>query len=49
MGGYARGQDAELDAAIEMWPRLVNHIMQGEYEKADFETSMAALQSLTGS
>jgi flagellum-specific ATP synthase len=48
MGGYVRGQDAELDAAIEMWPRLVNHIMQGEYEKADFTSSMAALQSLTG-
>ena len=48
MGGYVRGQDAELDAAIEMWPRLVNHIRQGEYEKADFTSSMAALQSLTG-
>jgi flagellum-specific ATP synthase len=48
MGGYAQGQDAELDEAIAMWPRLVEHIMQPEHEKADYASSMDALRVLAG-
>ena len=48
MGGYAQGQDGELDEAIAMWPRLVDHIMQAEDEKADYKSSMTALRGLAG-
>ena len=36
MGGYAPGQDAELDLAVNMWPQLIQHIQQLEDEKAEF-------------
>ena len=49
MGGYVAGQDQELDVAIQMWPQLVEHISQMADEKADYETSCAALAALTGS
>ena len=49
MGGYVQGQDAELDAAISMWPQLVEHIRQPEFEKADYASSVAQLVALAGS
>lgn len=48
MGGYVRGQDAALDEAIEIWPRLVEHIMQAEHDKASMDDSLAALTQLSG-
>ena len=48
MGGYVQGQDAELDAAISMWPQLVEHIRQPEFEKADYASSVAQLVALAG-
>ena len=46
MGGYAPGQDAELDLAVNMWPQLIQHIQQLENEKAEFGASRNALVSL---
>ena len=46
MGGYVQGQDADLDVALQMWPQLVDHIMQPETQKADFESSRNALLAL---
>ena len=48
MGGYVQGQDADLDMALQMWPQLVDHIMQPETQKADFESSRNALLALLG-
>ncbi|QCP85324.1 FliI/YscN family ATPase [Cereibacter sphaeroides] len=48
MGGYAAGQDADLDQAVQLWPRIRALIGQGPHEPADFEASRAALLELTG-
>ena len=32
MGGYIKGQDADLDLAVDLWPKIVNFLAQ---EKAD--------------
>ncbi|MGB1117557.1 MAG: FliI/YscN family ATPase [Parvibaculales bacterium] len=48
MGGYVQGQDGDLDMALQMWPQLVDHIMQPETQKADFESSRSALLALLG-
>ena len=48
MGGYVQGQDADLDVALQMWLQLVDHIMQPETQKADFESSRNALLALLG-
>ena len=49
MGGYAPGQDAELDLAVSLWPALMNYIQQQENEKADFESSYKELLKLMAS
>ncbi len=46
MGGYTSGQDPELDEAVSLWPRLMEHIKQPETEKADFKASNEALINL---
>ena len=48
MGGYVQGQDADLDVALQMWPQLVDHIMQPATQKADFDSSRNALLALLG-
>ena len=48
MGGYAPGQDAELDLAVNLWPKLMQHIQQLGGEKADFGASRNALVKLMG-
>ena len=46
MGGYTSGQDPELDEAVALWPKLMAHIQQVETQKADFNASKDALNSL---
>ena len=46
MGGYAPGQDTELDLAVSLWPALMNYIQQQENEKADFDSSRKELLKL---
>jgi flagellum-specific ATP synthase len=48
MGGYAPGQDSELDLAVNLWPKLMQHIQQLGGEKADFGASRNALVKLMG-
>ena len=49
MGGYAPGQDTELDLAVSLWPALMNYIQQQENEKADFDSSRKELLKLMAS
>lgn len=46
MGGYAAGQDADLDAAVRLWPRIRAFISQQIEEPSDFAASRAALLDL---
>ncbi len=39
MGGYESGQDEEIDTAINLWPKLKEHIEQSENIEANFEQS----------
>ena len=36
MGGYAAGQDQELDLAIALWPKITAYIAQQANEPADY-------------
>jgi len=49
MGGYAPGQDAELDHAVSLWPALMGYIQQQESQKADFASSSQELLKLMAS
>ena len=46
MGGYAPGQDADLDMAVQLWPKLMAHIQQPFNESADAAQSIQALTGL---
>ena len=46
MGGYAPGQDKDLDDAIAMWPKIIDFISQSSSEKANFESSRISLVKL---
>ncbi len=46
MGGYTPGQDAELDAAVRLWPRLRGFLTQDVSQPAGFEESVAELEQL---
>ncbi len=48
MGGYAPGQDAELDEAVRLWPGLMEMISQKGEEPANFEASKKALLGALG-
>ncbi|MFC7704898.1 FliI/YscN family ATPase [Plastorhodobacter daqingensis] len=48
MGGYAPGQDGDLDMAVALWPRILQFVRQQPDERADFGQSIAALLALTG-
>jgi len=49
MGGYAPGQDQDLDLAVQLWPQLMAHIQQSFTDSADYETSVRALKDLFNS
>jgi flagellum-specific ATP synthase len=38
MGGYAAGQDPELDLAIALWPQITAYVAQQANESADYTT-----------
>ena len=46
MGGYAPGQDTDLDMAVQLWPKLMAHIQQPFNESADAAQSIQALTGL---
>ena len=46
MGGYAPGQDQDLDLAVQLWPQLMAHIQQPFDQSAAYDESIQALTSL---
>ena len=48
MGAYTPGQDATLDEAVTLWPRIREFISQDIHECASLSDSFAALLNLTG-
>jgi len=46
MGGYAPGQDPDLDMAVQLWPQLMAHIQQPFNQSADAKQSIKALIEL---
>lgn len=48
MGAYAPGQDATLDEAVSLWPKIEAFIRQDIDDPANFEQSLTDLNSLVG-
>ena len=48
MGAYAPGSDAELDAALRLWPHIVAFLRQGVDDVVTLPEALAALQGLVG-
>ena len=46
MGGYAPGQDQDLDLAVQLWPLMMAHIQQPFDQSASGDDSISALTSL---
>ena len=46
MGGYAPGQDQDLDLAVQLWPQMMAHIQQPFDQSASCNDSIKALTSL---
>ena len=46
MGGYTKGQDAAIDEAHEIWPKLVDFIKQDQNYKSNYNDSIKDLKSL---
>ena len=49
MGGYAKGQDLEVDAAIESWKNISEYISQEQNMSAGYDESKKHLLSLADS
>ncbi|MFD1808726.1 hypothetical protein ACFSHQ_13265 [Gemmobacter lanyuensis] len=48
MGGYVAGQDADLDTAVRLWPKIRAFLAQDMDEPSDFMASRQALIDLVG-
>ncbi|NIY70887.1 FliI/YscN family ATPase [Marivivens donghaensis] len=48
MGGYQAGQDADLDAAVQLWPQIQDLIKQSHDEPAPFAQSVEQLVKVVG-
>ena len=46
MGGYAPGQDKDLDIAYKKWPEIVEFLKQKPTEIVSFEAAVSAMRSL---
>ena len=46
IGAYQRGSDAQVDAAIALWPRIEAFLRQDLQEAADFPSSLKSLEGL---
>jgi flagellum-specific ATP synthase len=49
MGGYIAGQDADLDEAVQLWPKLVSYIGQNPKQRAPLSESAKTLTAIVGS
>ena len=46
MGGYAQGQNPEIDSALNNWNKICNHIKQHFKKKSSFEDSITGLKKI---
>ena len=46
MGGYNKGQNEEIDKAIENWSKICKLITQAEDQSSNFEDSLKELYSI---
>ena len=46
MGGYSPGQDRDLDLAVQLWPKLMEHIQQPFDQSSGYDASVQALTNL---
>jgi len=49
MGGYAQGQDPELDTAISIWPDILAFLRQDYKETVNVEDTQTSLNAIVGS
>ena len=47
MGGYAQGQDPDLDKALSLWSDITKFLHQDEKETCEFNESVKKLIDLT--
>ena len=46
MGGYAQGQNPEIDSALNNWNKICSHIKQHFKKKSSFEDSITSLKKI---
>jgi flagellum-specific ATP synthase len=46
MGGYVQGQDADLDLAVQLWPKIVGFLQQNQAENFSFVQTERLLSTL---
>jgi flagellum-specific ATP synthase len=46
VGAYQRGSDKRVDEAIARWPAMLEFLRQGQKQRVDFRSSVAALKTL---
>ena len=46
MGGYSQGQNAEIDSALNNWPKICEHIKQSFKTKSSFNDSLDNLKKI---
>ena len=48
MGGYVQGQDADLDLAVQLWPKIVLFLKQNQTDSFLFDETEQLLSNLLG-
>jgi len=48
MGGYVQGQDADLDLAVQVWPKIVGFLHQDQAEHFSFVQTERLLANVFG-
>ena len=48
MGGYIKGQDADLDLAVDLWPKIVNFLAQEKADRYPFDELETLFSELLG-
>ena len=46
MGGYVKGQDADLDLAVQLWPKIVQFLLQDKSDCYEFGNTETMLKDL---
>ena len=48
MGGYIKCQDADLDLAVDLWPKIVNFLAQEKADRYPFDELETLFSELLG-